>query len=341
MYDQKGGSSLQLKIWNRKDRLHLIFFVILILAVLGGGVLVLLVLGHEVVHVGLSLRELHLVHALTGVPVEESLAPEHSSELLGHALEHLLDGGGVANEGGTHLQALRWDVTHGRFDVIGDPLDKVGRVLVLHIDHLLINLLGRHASSEHARGGQVATVARIGSTHHVLGIEHLLGQLGHSQGTVLLRSTARQGDEAKHEEVQTRERNHVHSKFAQVRVQLTRETQAACGTGHGGRDKVVQVTVRRGGELKGAEADIVQSFVVQYHDFVGVLHKLVHRKSGVVGLNNGVRHLGGWEHGEGKHDPVGVFLADLGDQQSTHAGASSTTHGVGDLEALEAIARLG
>merc|ERR1719458_2106630 len=321
------------------SNLHLIILV-LILAVLGSGVLVLLVLRDKVVHVGLGLRELHLVHALTGVPVEECLAPEHSSELLGHALEHLLDGGGVANEGGTHLQALGWDITHGRFDVIGDPLDKVGRVLVLHVDHLLINLLGRHAASEHAGSCQVATVTRIGSTHHVLRIEHLLGQLGHSQCTVLLGSTASQGHEAKHEEVQTRERDHVHSKFAQVRVQLTRETQAACGTGHGGRDKVVQVTVRRGGELKRAEADIVQGFVVQYHNFVGVLNKLVHGKSGVVRLNNGVRHLGGWEHGEGKHNPVGVFLTDLGDKRSTHARAGSATHGVGDLETLEAIARL-
>merc|ERR1719222_683015 len=97
--------------------------------------------------VGLSLRELHLVHAFTGVPVEESLAPEHSSELLGHTLEHLLDGGGVANESGTHLEALRGDVTHGRLDVVGDPLDEVRGVLVLHVNHLLVNLFGGHAAS--------------------------------------------------------------------------------------------------------------------------------------------------------------------------------------------------
>merc|ERR1711872_548690 len=70
---------------------------------LGGGILVLLVLRHQVVHVGLSLCELHLIHALASVPMEESLAPEHSSELLRDALEQLLDGGGVANEGGAHL----------------------------------------------------------------------------------------------------------------------------------------------------------------------------------------------------------------------------------------------
>ena len=39
--------------------------------------LVLLVLRHQIVHVRLGLRELHLVHALAGVPMEEGLAPEH------------------------------------------------------------------------------------------------------------------------------------------------------------------------------------------------------------------------------------------------------------------------
>merc|ERR1719181_32593 len=97
------------KITMQKIDLHFILFIILVLAIFGSGVLVLLVLRHKVVHVGLGLCEFHLVHALTGVPVQESLAPEHSSELLGHALEHLLDGGGVANEGGTHLKALGWD----------------------------------------------------------------------------------------------------------------------------------------------------------------------------------------------------------------------------------------
>merc|ERR1719214_444245 len=65
------------------DLHHVEFLVLIELALLlSGGILVLLVLGHEVVHVGLSLGELHLVHALTSVPVKECLAAEHSSELL-------------------------------------------------------------------------------------------------------------------------------------------------------------------------------------------------------------------------------------------------------------------
>ena len=43
--------------------------------------------------------------------MEEGLAPEHGGELLADALEHLLDGGGVADESSRHLEALGRDVT--------------------------------------------------------------------------------------------------------------------------------------------------------------------------------------------------------------------------------------
>lgn len=42
--------------------------------------------------------------------------------------------------------------------------------------------------------------------------------------------------------METWERDEVHSKLAQVGVELTREPQAACDTTHGSRDKMVQVT---------------------------------------------------------------------------------------------------
>jgi len=57
--------------------LNLILHVILALVLveltflLGGRVLVLLVLRHKIVHIRLGLREFHLVHTLTGVPVQK------------------------------------------------------------------------------------------------------------------------------------------------------------------------------------------------------------------------------------------------------------------------------
>ena len=84
------------------SRFHTLVVVILIVqfhVLIHGGILVLLVLRDQVVHVGLGFRELHLIHALASVPMQESLATEHGGELLGDALEQLLDGGGVADEG--------------------------------------------------------------------------------------------------------------------------------------------------------------------------------------------------------------------------------------------------
>ena len=49
--------------------------------------------------------------------MEESLAAEHSSELLRNALEELLDGGRVTDESGGHLETAGRNVTDGGLDL--------------------------------------------------------------------------------------------------------------------------------------------------------------------------------------------------------------------------------
>lgn len=72
-------------------------------------------------------------------------------------------------------------------------------------------------------------------------------------------TAAGQRSEANHEEVQTREGNHVNCQFAEVGVELARETEAGGNTGHDRGNEVVQVTVRGVGELEGTHADVIQS----------------------------------------------------------------------------------
>ena len=61
-------------------------------------------------------------------------------------------------------------------------------------------------------------------------------------------------------------------------------------------------------QLERAEADVVQGFVVQHKALIRVLHQLVHRQGGVVGLHHCVRHLGRGDDRECHHHAVWVLL---------------------------------
>lgn len=307
---------------------------------MSSGVLILLVLRNQVVEVTLRLRELHFIHALPCVPVEESLAPEHQRELLTDPPEDLLNGRVVADEGGGHLEASGWDVTHCHFDIMGDPVHKVVVVSLLHRKHLLINLLGGHPASEHAGHCEVAAVPWVTRRHHVAGVEHLLGELRHGEGPILLAATGRQGGKPRHEEVEAWERHHVDRQLSQVGVELSGKPQRGGDPAHGHADQVVEVPVGGRGELQRAEADVVEGLVVDAEGLIRVLQELVDRQGGVVRLDYGVGHFGGGHDAEGIHDAVRVLLPDLVDDERPHAGAGATTQGVDQLESLQAVAAL-
>jgi len=273
--------------------------------------------------------------------MEECLSSEHCSELFSDSLEHFLDGGGVTKECNCHLESLWWDIANSRLDVVWDPFHEVRRVLVLDVEHLLVNLFGGHSTSEHGGGGEISSVSWVRSAHHVLGVEHLGGELWDGEGSVLLRSSGSEWSETSHEEMESWEWDQVDCELSEIGVQLSWESEAASDTGDGGGNEMVEITVGWGGELEGSEADIVKGFVINAHDLIGVLDELMHGEGGVVWLNDGIRHLGGWHDGESAHDSVWVFFSDLGDKECSHSGTSSSSEGVSDLETLEAIASFG
>ena len=84
-------------------------------------------------HVVVSLGELHLVHSLARVPVQERLPPKHGAELIWDAAEEFRDARRVADKGRRGFQAPRRDVAHGRLHVAGYPFHEVGGILVLRV----------------------------------------------------------------------------------------------------------------------------------------------------------------------------------------------------------------
>ena len=75
--------------------------------------------------------------------------------------------------------------------------------------------------------------------------------------------------------MKTREGNHIDCQLPQVSIELTRETETSGHSGHGQGHQVVQISISRVGKFKGAEANVIQCFVVNAIRLVSIFHKLV------------------------------------------------------------------
>ena len=87
----------------------------------------------------------------------------------------------------------------------------------------------------------------------------MLRQLGNADGAEAVGSTAGQGGKANHEEVKTREWDHVDGQFAEIRIKLAWEAEAGGDARHDDGDEMVQVAVGWSGELESSDADVVES----------------------------------------------------------------------------------
>ncbi len=165
------------------------------------------------------------------------------------------------------------------------------------------------------------SVSGIARYQHGLGIKHLLGQLGNSQGS----SFVVQGCKSWHEEVETGEGNHVDGQLPKVGVDLAGEAKAGGDSRHGQRDQMVQGSVGGSSELEGAEADVVQGLIVDAEGPVRVLDQLMHGEGCIVGSGDGVRYLGRVNDRVGVDHPVRILIPDFGDEESSHTGAGASS----------------
>ncbi|CAD6224766.1 GSCOCG00005542001-RA-CDS [Cotesia congregata] len=106
--------------------------------------------------------------------MKKCFASEHGGKLFRNALKKLLDGSRISNESRRHFQTSRWNVTDRCLHVTWYPFDEVSAVFVLYVQHLFIDFFHRHPAAKNSRHGEVLSMTRIASSHHIFGIKHLL-----------------------------------------------------------------------------------------------------------------------------------------------------------------------
>ena len=258
--------------------------------------------------------------------------------MLSDSLEHFLNGSGVSKESNSHLKTLWWDITHWWFNVVWNPFNEVRWVLVLHIQHLLVDFFGWHSSSEKCWCSKISSVSWVRCAHHVFGIKHLLSQFWDSQGSVLLRPSWGKWCESSHEEVESWEWNQVDGKLSKIWIKLSWESKAASYSWNGSWDQVVKISISWGCEFQCSEANIIKGFIVNAHNFISILNQLMDWKSSIVWLNDSIWYFGWWHHRECAHYSVWVFLSNFWNQKSSHSWSGTSSKRVSNLESLETIA---
>lgn len=129
--------------------------------------------------------------------------------------------------------------------------------------------------------------------------------------------------------------------FSQIHIQGTIETQRGGDGGHNLADQTIQIGVCGTLNVQVTAADIVDSLIVDHEGTVGVLQGCVRGQDGVVGLNDGCRHLGCGVDGEFQFGLLAIIDRQTLHQQRGEAGASTATEGVEDEETLQTSALIG
>ena len=181
------------------------FFLFVFSFFFSGCILILLIFSDKIVHIRFSFCEFHLIHTFTCVPMKKCFSSEHGCELFTDSFKHFLNCCRVTDESNGHFKTFRWNITNRRFNVIRNPLNEIRGVFVLNIKHLFIYFFRWHSTSEHSGCSKISSMSWVRSTHHILGVEHLLGEFWYCEGSIDLRSSGCKWSETSHEKFESRE----------------------------------------------------------------------------------------------------------------------------------------
>lgn len=138
--------------------------------------------------------------------------------------------------------------------------------------------------------------------------------------------------------VDTRVGDQVGLELVEIDVKGTIETERRSNGRNDLGDQTVKVLVAGAGNIQIPAADIVNSLVINQECAVRVLDGAVGGKDGVVGLNDGSRNPRSGVDSEFELALLAVVGRQTLEEESTEAGAGTTTERVEDKEALERVA---
>jgi len=331
---------------KRSEDLELLAEVLLLaltLCSLSADLLVVFLEGSKILT---GLGELTLLHALSDVPVDEGSLGVHEIELVVDSGQGLSDGSGVGNHAHSALDTSQ--VTAGNdcgglvvdaaLEAGGAPVDELNGPLGLDGGNSRVDILGDDVSSEHHAAGHVLAVAGVALGEHVGGLEDGVSDLRNRELLVVsLLSRDDGGVRGKHK-VDSGVRHQVGLELRDIDVEGTIESEGGSEGGDDLADKSVQVGVGGSLNVEVSAAHIVQGLVIKAEGAVSVLQEGVGRQDVVVGLNDGGGNLGSRGDSEGQLGLAAIVDGESLQKEGAEAGASSTTSGVEDHEALETSA---
>mmetsp|Transcript_6627 Transcript_6627/g.12784 ORF Transcript_6627/g.12784 Transcript_6627/m.12784 type:complete len:469 (+) Transcript_6627:65-1471(+) len=328
---------------TKLDNLILLAKVLLLSLALGGlgsDLLVILLEGGKILT---GLGELSLLHTLTDVPMDEGTLGVHEIELVVNARKSLGDGSGVGHHAHSALhtsQVTAGDdsgglVVDSALEASGAPVDELHGSLGLDGGDGRVDILGDNISSVHQAASHVLSVAGVALGHHVGGLEHRVGDLGHRQ-LLVVRLLGRDdgGVRGKHE-MDSGVGHQVGLELRDIHVQGTIEAKRSGQGRHDLGNESVQVGIGRSLDVQVSAAHVVQGLVIKAESTVGMLEQRMGRQDVVVGLHNSGGHLGGRGHGEGKLGLAAVVDRKSLQKKRTKTRSGTTTSGVEDHESLK------
>merc|ERR1711981_1013914 len=296
-----------------------------------------------------GLGEFTFFHTLTDVPMDEGTLGVHEIELVIDSGEDLSDGSGVGDHAdGAHDlgEITTWDnsgwlVVDTALEASGAPVDELDGSLGLDGGNGGVDVLGDNVTSVHHAASHVLSVSGVALGHHGGGLEGGVGDLGNGELLVVGLLGRDDGGVGREHEMDSGVGDEVGLELGDIDVEGTIESEGGSQGGDDLGDQSVEVGVGGSLDVEGSSADIVDGLVVKHDGDVSMLEEGVSREDGVVGLNDGSRHLGRGVDGEAKLGLLAVIDGESLKKERTEAGAGSATDGVEDQEALETGALIG